>query len=220
MPEPTTTTEVPAAAEATTTEPGGQSTAAEPTTQAPAEVAPESEDPTPGEEHLGDPGKRALDRMKAEKRAAEQRAREIERELAALKAKLEGREAEFAAEQERRRIEAEALAKADQRILKAEVKAAAAGVLNDPADALHYIDLTQFEVGEDGEVDADAIKAAVESLAKSKPYLAAQGAGTVFESPSAHREHVAQITRDQLKGMTPEQIVQAKREGRLKDLGY
>lgn len=211
----TTTTTEATAAEATTTTAVGQSTAdgAQETAEALAEKA-------AADGALRDAGQRAIDAMKAEKKAAEQARRDAEAKLAEALAKIEGKEQEFAAEQERRKVEAAALAKANDRIRKAEVRAAAAGVLNDPADALHYLDLDQFEVGDDGEVDAAAIKAAVENLVKTKPYLAAQGGtGAVLESPGAHRTAVpGQLTEADLKSMTPEQIVKAKTEGRFNDL--
>lgn len=204
-----------------------------PTPEAPAEVVPpittpvagestasDPEAPVPGEEALGDPGKKALDAMKAAKREAEQKARETQAKLDEALAKIAGTEAEYKAEQERRKVEDAALAKANERILKAEIRAAAAGKLTDPADALHYLDLTGFQVGDDGEVDRAAVTAAIESLVKSKPYLAAQGGATppptVFETPSAHRtEAPGQLTQADLKGMTPDQINAARAEGRL-----
>ena len=128
-----------------------------------------------GEESLGDPGKKALDAMKAKWKAAEDRAKAAEAAAAEALAKAEGKEKEYAAEQERRKVEMEALSKVNQRILKAEIKAAAKGILADPTDALTFIDLSPFEVGDDGEVDAQAITAAIDNLIKSKPYLAAQG---------------------------------------------
>lgn len=96
-------------------------------------------------------------------------------QVAELQAKIEGKEKEYAAEQERRKVEKDALSKANQRILKAEIRAAAKGVLADPTDALTFIDLSSFEVGDDGDVDAQAITDAIDNLIKSKPYLAAQG---------------------------------------------
>lgn len=179
------------------------------------------DDTDPGEQSLGDAGKQALDRMKAKWKEAERLARERESALAELQAKVDGREREFAAEEERRKVESEALAKANDRILKAEVRAQAAGLLADPADALHYLDLSEFEVGADGEVDSAAIKRAIESLIKSKPYLAAQGGQVVFTSPTSQREGpvgAKQLTRDDLKGMSPEAINAARAEGRLDDL--
>lgn len=145
--------------------------------------------------------------------------------LRAELAKAQGREAEYAAEQERikaqREAEAAALAKANERILKAEVRAIATSKLADPEDALHYLDLADFQVGDDGEVDRNAVTAAVEELVKSKPYLAAQGGatGTVF-SPTAAREGQTKVqwTDAQLAAATPEQINTARREGLLDNL--
>lgn len=159
-----------------------------------------------------------LERKLVEARKGADRAAELEKQLAIL----QGKEAEYQATQEKAALEAGALAKANERILKAEIRAAAAGKLADPADALRFLDLAQFEVGQDGEVDTAAVTAAIEKLATDKPYLAAQGGnpGTVFESPGTHRKGApaGQLTRDDLKGMTPEQINTARAEGRLNDL--
>jgi hypothetical protein len=200
-----------------TTAPAAAEVTAEPVVETPP--AGEVETPVPGEEALGDPGKKALDAMKAEKRAALQEARDAKAQLAEALARIDGKEKEFAAEQERRKVEADALAKANERILKAEVRAAAAGVLEDPTDALLFLDLSQFEVGDDGDVDTAAVKAAIVDLAKSKPRLAAQGGKpeVVFESPGDHRKGApaAQLTQADLGRMSAEQIVQAESEGRL-----
>ena len=130
------------------------------TVDAPVEV----EAPIEGAEALGDPGKRALDTMKAERKAATDRAKAAEAERDALKAQLEGREAEHAAAQEKQRARDEALAVANKRILSAELRAAAKGKLADPSDAALYINLDEFEVSEDGEVDSDALASAIDDL--------------------------------------------------------
>lgn len=124
---------------------------------------------------LGDPGKQALDRMKAERKAARDEATAEKARADALQARLDGKEAEHAAAQEKAATEAAALAKANDRIIRSEVKAAAKGVLADPADAYKFLDLGSFEVSEDGEVDEAAITAALKTLVEQKPYLAAQG---------------------------------------------
>lgn len=186
----------------------------------PAPEAPQEGEPTPGEEALGDPGKRALDAMKQARNDARNQARDAQAQLDALKAQVEGREAEHKAQLEEQRIKDEALAQANDRILKAEFRAAAAGKLSDPADVLHFIDTSDFEVGEDGSVDAEAISAAVEGLLESKPYLAAQGGtGPVFESPGTRREPgKGQLTQADLQRMGPDEINAARAEGRLNDL--
>lgn len=121
-----------------------------------------------GADELGDRGKRALAAMKAKVKsertkrlAAEGRVRELE-------------DGGDDADAQRRQVESEALAKANGRIVRAEVRAAAAGKLADPADALRFLDLDQFEVGDDGDVDEDEIADAIEELITQKPYLAAQ----------------------------------------------
>lgn len=78
-------------------------------------------------------------------------------------------------EKVQREARAAALAEANQRIVRSEVKAAAGGKLADPQDAVRFLDLTEFEVDEAGDVDTDAIAAAIDDLVKKKPYLSAQG---------------------------------------------
>src|SRR5690606_35597831 len=113
---------------------------------------------------LGDAGKKALDAMKAERKAAKDAAAAEKARADALQAKLDGKEAEHAAAQEKAATEKAALAKANDRILRSEVKAAAKGVLADPADAYKFLDLNSFEVSDDGEVDEAAIATALKDL--------------------------------------------------------
>lgn len=168
-----------------------------------------------GADALGDKGKRALASMKGKWRAERARARELEQQLAAKDGADE-------AEAARRKAEADAVAKANARILKAEIRAAAKGRLSDPSDALTFLDLDQFEVGEDGEIDPEEIEDAIEDLLKNKPYLAAatakrfQGTGDGGAARKASRPK--QLTRADLKTMTPEQIAKAGDDGRLDDL--
>src|SRR5690606_22222633 len=121
-----------------------------------------------GADELGDKGKQALDRMKAKLRA------ERERRTAA-EAKLRESLPQDDAQRIAHEAEVKALARANARILSAEVRAAATGRLSDPSDALTFIDLDQFEVDDDGAVDQDEIADAVADLLTRKPYLAAQG---------------------------------------------
>ena len=120
---------------------------------------------------LGDAGKKALAAERATAKAAEKRAKAAEAELERVR--LENASAEekaiAAARAEGR---TEALATANVRLVRAEVKAAAGGVLQDPEDAVRLLDLSEFGVDDDGEVDTKAITAAVRRLAESKPYLA------------------------------------------------
>jgi hypothetical protein len=186
---------------------------AEPTTEAPATGADEAA--------LGDPGKRALDAMKAKWKEAEKSAKEAAAKIAELEARVNGTEAEHKAAQEAQRVKDEALAAANQRILKAEVRAAAAGKLNDPADALAYIDLSSFEVSDDGSVDSDAIGSAISDLITKKPYLAAQGSrfqGGVDGGARKDDTRPTQLTRADMARMSPEQIAEAENKGQFDDL--
>lgn len=175
----------------------------------------------PGAEALGDPGKKALDAMKAERNAARQKSRELEQQLAALTAQAEGREAEFKAEQEAQKVRDEALAAANKRVLRSELKAAAAGKLADPLDALKFLDLDTFEADDNGDFDTDAISSAIDGLLNDKPYLAAQG-GRRFQGSAdggARKESgPKQVTRDELSRMSPDEINRAREEGRLNDV--
>lgn len=198
---------------------GGQN---DPPADAPADPPDEDPEGDPeGADKLGDPGKRALDAMKAERNEAKRAQRELQAELEALKAKAEGREKEHAQAQREQQVRDEALSKANERILKSEVRLAAKGVLADPADALLYLDLSEFEVGSDGGVDADALGSAIDDLIKSKPYLAAQG-GKRFQGTGdggvRNDSRAPQLTKSDLDSMSAEDIVKAKKEGRLNNV--
>lgn len=139
-----------------------------------------------GTEQLGDAGKQALDRMKDERNKARSDLKSwtaLARELGAktpedLKALIAGKQQaadEADPDRIRREATAEATAKANARIVRAEIKALAAGKFADPADAVAFLDLTEFEVDDDGEVDSEAITAALTDLLSRKPHLAASG---------------------------------------------
>lgn len=198
----------------------------------------ESQDDDPDDDALGDPGKKALDRMKAQRNkfrdelaalkaaggdvnaakalktslaaANADELKTLRQQVAELTAKAEGREAEYAAEQAKREAESEALAKANGRILRSEVRAAAAGKLTDPADALLYLDLTQFEVDDDGNVDTEELSDAIDELLRTKPYLSvsAQGGNSRFKggADGGTRKGSKPPTLD-------EQIVAAQKDG-------
>lgn len=168
-----------------------------------------------GADALGDPGKKALAEMKGKWKAERDKRRALEQEVAALKARLEGGNGQTDLDELRRQAAAEALAKANARILRSEVKAAAAGLLADPEDALRLLNLDQFEVGDDGNVDTDEIKDAISDLIKRKPYLAAQGGTVQFDSARGKRAPVGQLTRAELEKMTPAEINAARKAGRL-----
>jgi hypothetical protein len=162
---------------------------------------------------------RDLERKFKEAAAARDRVAELEAQVA----KFEGRESEYVAAQEAQRIKDDALAKANERIVAAELRAAAKGKVADDvlSDLTLFIKPSDFEVGEDGDVDAAAIAAAVTDLINSKPSLAAQGSrfqGSADGGARNDATKVAQLTRSDMERMTPEQIVDARAKGQFADL--
>lgn len=80
------------------------------------------------------------------------------------------------ADQIRREAEQAAAEKANARLVRAEVRALAAEGFTNPTDALHNLNLDDFEVNEDGELeDVDAVKAALADVLKKNPHYAKKG---------------------------------------------
>lgn len=168
---------------------------------------------------LADKGREALAKERKARRDAEKARKAAEARAAEAEAKLvagaEQDEAKKAADAARREAEQAAEKKANQRILRAELKAAAAGKLADPSDAAAFIDLSQFEPGADGEFDASEISEAISDLVKRKPHLAVKAGGFEGGDSGGGSASRRQLTRDALKHMTPAQINKAREEGRL-----
>lgn len=136
-------------------------------------------------------------------------------------AKLQGREAEYQKAEELAKLQQQAIMNANQHILKSEIRAAAASVLENPADATIFLDLSKFTVSDDGETNSEEINNALGALVEERPYLAKRqpNTGVVSTPPSgARNQTVQQLTREQLKGMTPSEIVKADAEGRLNNI--
>lgn len=178
--------------------------------------------PIEGEEALGDPGKKALDTMKAKLREAEKAAREerARREALEQAAALRDKPAEEQAiEQARAEARAEALKAANERVLRSELRAAATGKLADPADAALYINLSEFTVSDDGDVDSEALSDAIADLIERKPHLAAvkksRFDGAADQGAKGREQTPRQLSADDLSRMTPEQIVEAEAKGQL-----
>lgn len=121
-------------------------------------------------------------------------------------------DAEKAVDAARREGRSEALKAANDRLLKAEVRAAAAQKLADPADAVRLLDLASFTVGDDGEIDGAAITAAVEQLVTDKPYLAAQPSG--FQGSGGNGPRGA---RPGTGPTLPQLIAEAERSGNTRE---
>lgn len=137
--------------------------------ETPDDETPEDETPEPGEDALGDPGKRALEATKAKWKAERNKRISLEQQL--LDAK-KPKDAPADPDAIRDEIRREVRAEANAQIISARVEAAAATVLHNPADASAFLDLTQFEVDDKGHIDADDIKSALQDLIDERPYLA------------------------------------------------
>jgi len=174
-----------------------------------------------GADQLGDAGKKALDAMKAKRNEYRDKLRAREAELEELR-KGATKDGEPTADQIRAEARQEATSKANDRIIRAEIRALATGKLADPKDALIYLKDKKFEVDEDGEVDSDEIVEAIDELLKNKPYLAAATAkrfqGTGDGGAARKSGKPKQLAESDLKTMTADQIVKAQAEGRLSDL--
>lgn len=150
------------------------------TTEAATETATEATVET--EPELGDAGKKAIAAERVRAKAAEKRATAAEKALAdAQSAQMS--EQERAVEAARNEGRAEVSEKTTRRLFAAEVKAAAAGKIQDPdllgdADiAQRLLGLTEIPVDDAGDIDTEAISVALAALVAAKPYLAAP-AGT------------------------------------------
>ncbi|HEY5834989.1 hypothetical protein [Streptomyces sp.] len=179
------------------------------------------QDEDDGADKLGDAGKQALDRMKAKLRDERGKRRAAESERDQLKAKS----VDDKPDQDQIRAEADkaATAKANKRIIRSEVKAAATGKLAKPADALVFLDLDQFEVDGDGQVDEDEVAEAIENLLTDRPYLAVtvpkqpRFQGTGDGGARKGTGGPKQLSEQEVKKLTPEQIDDAHRKGQLRD---
>lgn len=142
----------------TTTDPPANGTQAEDETTPPAEDAPDVEG--------------LQNALKAERKRWEK----AERELAELR-RSQMSESEKAVAEAKAAGRQEAMAEVSGRLLAAEVRAAAAGKLADPADAVRLLDFDALDlVNDDGTVKPKEVESAIDDLIKAKPYLAPSSA--------------------------------------------
>lgn len=181
-------------------------------------------------DELGDGGKKALDAERAARRSAEKTAKAHETELAKARAELDEvrsgqlSEHEKALETARKEAHDAATASSDEKYRKrldaADVKAAAAKFA-DPADALRYLDLETLKRDADGVLEESALAAALAEVLTEKPYLAGVGTGNGSADGGTRgggERRPPQLSRSDLKSMTPRQIHDAREAGKLEDL--
>lgn len=155
-------------------------------------------------------------------------ARDLEAKLKQARDELAARE-KFLPPEELERINREREAETQARemfarkYVAAELRAAASGVLADPSDATVFINPADFVVGDDGDIDRDALAGAIQSLVTSKPHLAVRETPTPRVSGSADggardASRPRQWTREDLRTHTPQEIEDARVQGLLDDV--
>jgi hypothetical protein len=174
-----------------------------------------------GADKLGDAGKQALDRMKVERNELRRERNALRDQLAAATKKDDkGTDTTDPAEL-RKQAQAEARAEVLNERALDKVETKAAKLFADPEDARALLASRVDDFVDDGKVDVEAIEKALADLLKKKPHLAAakparfQGGA---DGGARKESQVAQLTEQDLKKMSPEQIVEARKKGQLKDL--
>lgn len=130
---------------------------------------------TPTDDTSGDNAADDVAALKAALANERKRFEKAERELAELR-KSQMSESEKALAEARAEGRKAALGEVTERLLAAEVRAAAAAKMADPGDAVHLLDLDGL-ADDDGSVDSKAVAARIDALLKDKPYLAKPAAG-------------------------------------------
>ncbi len=163
---------------------------------------------------LGDAGKKALDSMKSKWQKERDARKALEAKLAAGSTDDQQDPAEI-----RKQAQAEARAEVLKDRALDKVEAKAAKLFADPEDARALLAGRVDDFVDDGQVDVDAIEDALADLLKKKPHLAATAKRFQGGADGGARKGsgVTQLTEQDLKKMTPTQIVEARAEGRLDD---
>lgn len=156
-------------------------------------------------------------KWKALARKNEDRAKENAvkaRELEALKA-AQMTETERAVAEAKAAGRAEALSSVGQRLAAAEIRAALTGIVPDPSAIAEDLDLSRY-VDDDGNVDEAKVQALAAKYAAftPKPGGPDLGAGNRGTPAGTGTE---QLTAEDVKKMTPAEIVKARQAGRLVD---
>lgn len=113
--------------------------------------------------------------------------------------------------------EKEAAQRARETSLRASVIAEAAKRnVVDPDAAYALLDRAALEADDDG--NPTNLEDVFDVLLESKPYLVGQKGGSSADQGARGGSAKGQISRDALVSMSPEQIVEAQKEGRLNDL--
>jgi hypothetical protein len=172
---------------------------------------------TDGADKLGDAGKKALDSMKSKWQKERDARKALEAKLAAgTKDDDQQDPAEL-----RKQAQAEARAEVLRERALDKVETKAAKLFADPEDARALLAARVEDFVDDGQVDVDAINEALTDLLSKKPHLAATTAKRFqggADGGARKGSGVAQLTEQDIKRMTPQQIEKARLSGQLNDL--
>lgn len=180
----------------------------------------ETGEPSPPED-LGDAGKKALSEERQARKDAERQLKELSSKASRaeeLEAELQKFREDAMSDQEKALEQArkealeqgrnEALTSANERLFKAEVKAASAGkivdpdLLSDPLVAQRILGLADIPTTSDGDIDSTAIVEAVDQLLETKPHLAVSATRTPGSADQGARPGRPTFTRQQLASMS------------------
>lgn len=157
-----------------------------------------------------------LAKWKAHSRKHEEANTRLSKEIEALRAERMTDSEKAIAEAEKRGRESMAKELGTQ-IAEAKLRSAAAGKVADVDALLELVDVARFVTAEG--VDDNAIAATVERFTKVAPVQAPPKFGSVELGPQGDRPR--QLGEAELARMTPEQKVEARRNGQLDELmGY
>lgn len=188
----------------------------------PVATAPATDAPPWGEDFNAEKAWSLVQNLRADKEKLSKRPAltdEQKTKLSEYDRLAEASKTELERAQEAAKREADRATSLLSRAVKSEVKALAQGFA-DPEDAAAFLDLSKYATG-DGDVESDSIKADLADLLQRKPHLGKSPETRVpapnpAQGSSAGGAGASQITdRAQLAKMTPEEISQARLEGRL-----
>ena len=112
----------------------------------------------------------------------------------------------------------DAIETANKRLIAAEILAEASAQKALKPEHMHrLIDTGEVTVGDDGQVTG--VKEAVQAFLKANPEYVGRPSGSADQGAREGSAGVKQVTEAELKTMTPEQRVAARKEGRLTELG-
>lgn len=156
--------------------------------------------------------KKLIEKLRTEKKAASDKVKEYEplvkkaRDLEEAQKSTEQRAQDAATAAEKRATDAL------HRIAAAEVKAALTGVVPDPSAIVEDLNLQRF-VGDDGDVDTDAIAKLRDKYNSFTPQQQKGPAPNRAQGVNGSKPHDGQLTIEDMKRMSPEQIVEAQNKG-------